>query len=475
MNPLSSAPALVIFTGWCAGLSASSRLPSLLAAIAGTLVSASLLLVGTKRLPPGSGLFLPLTLLTVFLPLFVLVSRIQAPPSSTGPFHGDAVVLAERSWGGRRAVVLETSAGNLLCLLGPDRVVTEGTRVRVNGRLCPLDSLFPRRDGDFNAARYWKGRGVDSGFELASIEVGDDVRPGFAAWRTALRKRLLLNLPPLLRGHLLAAWAGEKDPEIEVLHRRWGTAHLLAVSGFHVGLLALMVLWCLQGFRFKLLWSSCILWGYVFLTGAAPSAVRAMVMIQLALLGTAIAGSPSSALNSVAVAGAALLAYDPWLFWDVGWRLSVISVLVLCSFAGGRRGIPNGILASLAVWLATAGEASRVFGFVPMAGLALNLIALPVFSILLPVASIAAIPALLGVPGGGFLALGMEGILETWTCVADRIAFLLPWELPYGPLLWALSAGVVGAAAGHGLGLGRERTVLLSVLAILCGLLFRQS
>ena len=74
-----------------------------------------------------------------------------------------------------------------------------------------------------------------------------------------------------------------------------------------------------------------------------------------------------------------------------------------------------------------------------------------------------------------FLALGMEGILETWTCVADRIAFLLPWELPYGPLLWALSAGVVGAAAGHGLGLGRERTVLLSVLAILCGLLFRQS
>jgi len=474
MNPLSTAPSLVIFAGWCAGLSASSRLPAFLAAVAGTLVSASFLLVGTKRFPPGTSLFLPLTLLAVLLPLFALVSRIQAPPCSLGPFQGDAVVLTERSWGRRRAVVLETAAGKLLCLLRPDKAVTEGARVKVRGRLSPLESLFPRREGAFDGARYWRGRGVDSGFESASVEVGEDFRPGFAAWRTTLRKRLLLSLPPLLRGHLLAAWAGEKDPEVEVLHRRWGTAHLLAVSGFHVGLLALTVLWCLQGFRFKLLWSSCLLWGYVFLTGAAPSALRAMVMIQLALVGTAMAGSPSSALNSVAVAGTALLAYNPWLFWDVGWRLSVISVLVLCSFAGGRRTFARGILASLAVWLATAGEASRVFGFVPVAGLAMNLIALPVFSVLLPVASIAALPTLLGVPGGGLLAVGMEGIFETWSFIADGISSILPWKLAYGPLIWVVSAGVVGAAAGRGLGLGREKTVLLSILAVLCGLLFRQ-
>jgi len=199
-----------------------------------------------------------------------------------------------------------------------------------------------------------------------------------------------------------------------------------------------------------------------------------MVMIQLALVGTAMAGSPSSALNSVAVAGTALLAYNPWLFWDVGWRLSVISVLVLCSFAGGRRTFARGILASLAVWLATAGEASRVFGFVPVAGLAMNLIALPVFSVLLPVASIAALPTLLGVPGGGLLAVGMEGIFETWSFIADGISSILPWKLAYGPLIWVVSAGVVGAAAGRGLGLGREKTVLLSILAVLCGLLFRQ-
>jgi len=475
MNPLSTAPSLVIFAGWCAGLSASSRLPAFLAAVAGTLVSASFLLVGTKRFPPGTGLFLPLTLFSVLVPLFALVSRVQAPPSPKGPFHGEAVVLTERSWGPRRAVVLETSAGNLLCFLRPDRVVTEGARVRISGSLCPLDNLFPRREGDFDGARYWRGRRVDSGFEVASFEVGEDFRPGFATWRTVLRKRILLTLPPLLRGHLLAAWAGEKDPEVEVLHRRWGTAHLLAVSGFHVGLLALSVLWCLRGFRFKLLWSSCLLWGYVFLTGAAPSALRAMTMIQLALVGTDVAGSPSSALNSVAVAGVALLACDPWLFWDVGWRLSVISVLVLCSFTGGRRTFDKGILASLAVWLATAGEASRVFGYVPVAGLAMNLIALPVFSVLLPVASIAALPALLGVPGGGLLAVGMEGIFETWSFVADGISCILPWELAYGPFIWIVSAGVVGAAAGQGLGLGRERTVLLSILAILCGVLFRQS
>lgn len=471
MNPLSSAPFLVIFAGWCAGLSASAKVNPLIASLAGTLLSAGLILIGTKRFPPGSDLFLPLTLLLVSVPVVFLAWRVNAPQMIESPYEGSASVVSERSWGGRRAVVFRSDAGPLLTLVSPERPYPEGREVRLTGRIIPLEKLFTNRTGNFDAALYWRGKGVMQGFKAGRIEDTEKHCGGFGAWRTALRKKLLLSLPPLLRGHLLAAWTGERDPEVADLHRRWGTSHLLAVSGFHVAILAALLLWCLQGFQFKLLWSSAVLWIYVFLTGGAASACRAMTMIQLSLLGPMIAGRPSSGINSVSVAGGLLLLLNPWLFWDIGWRLSVISAMVICSFAR-KRSSRLAVFASAAIWLSTAGEASRVFESVPISGLLLNLVALPVFSLLLPVASIAAFPVLAGIPGGWIPALGMEGVFQAWTSFANSVCAVVPWQLPYSPPVGNLSAIVLGGAVGYGLGLGWKRAALMSILAASCVSLF---
>ncbi len=472
MSPLASAPFLVVFAGWCAGLSSSSRVNPLIAALVGTLLSAAFLLVGTRHLPPGSGVFLPTTLLLVAVPITVLVARVQAPPLGERSYEGKAIVVLERSWGFRRALVLKTEEGRLLCLESPEKTYPEGMGLDVKGRVIPIEQFFPNRAGDFNAALFWRGKGVKEGFRPWQINSSERIRAGLASWRTFLRKKLLHRLPPLVRGHLLAAWTGEKDPEVADLHKRWGTAHLLAVSGFHVGIVATLLLWCLRGFRFKLLWTSGILWGYVLLTGGAPSATRAMMMIQLALLGPMVAGRTSSGINSVSVAGGLLLLVNPWLFWDIGWRLSVISALVLCSLIKTRNRM-NILLASFSIWMATAGEASRVFGSVPVAGILINLLALPTFSLLLPLASLAALPAVAGIPGGWIAPLGMEGIFETWMLIANMASGLLPWQVPYTPLIGSLSAGMLGGAVGYGLGLGWKKGIILSILAVFCGSLFR--
>ena len=444
----------------------------LFASLVGTLLSTGFLLIGTRRFPPGSEAFFPLTLLLVAIPVAFLAWRVNAPQTFEIPYEGSATVTSERSWGGRRAIVFTSDAGRLLALTSPERPYPEGLEVHLTGKIIPLEQLFPNRNGDFDAALYWRGKGIRQGFRAERIEGLEKRGGGLAAWRTGLRKKLLLTLPPLVRGHLLAAWTGERDPEVADLHRRWGTAHLLAVSGFHVGILAAILLWCLHGFRFKLLWSSVLLWVYVLLTGGAASACRAMTMIQLSLLGPMIAGRPSSGVNSVSVAGGLLLLFNPWLFWDIGWRLSVISALVLCSFIRKRDG-RSAVFASMAIWLSTAGEASRVFESVPIAGLVLNLLALPVFSLLLPVASIAALPVLVGLPGGRIPALGMEGVLQGWTSLANAVCALMPWNIPYVPPMGNLSAIVLGGTVGYGLGLGWKRAVLLSILAALCVSLFR--
>ncbi len=473
MSPIGRAPFLPVFAGWCAALSLSFRGHPASIALMGTLVTAGIILLGTDRFPPGSMQYLPVTLLVVALPAGFLAWKVQNPPNMDRFFEGDAVVEAERPWGYRRALVLRTDReGRILCLLSPASPCNEGTGVRLSGRVVPLQRLFPTQRGDFDAVRYWRAKGVHAGFIPREFCLVGNYRCRLSLWRTVLRRRLLFCLPPLLRGHLLAAWTGSRDPETAQLHRRWGTAHLLAVSGFHVGILAGLLLWCLRGIRFKLLWSSSILWIYVFLAGGAASACRAMLMIQLALLGPAVAGRPSTPINSVSVAGGMLLLLNPWLFWDIGWRLSVISALVLCSFLQGHRSPQAVVGTSFAVWLATAGEASRVFGSIPAAGLVTNLLALPAFSILLPVASIAAIPSLAGLPGGGAIALGMEGIFEIWKTVANTLCFLIPWQVSYTPFMGCLSVAVLAYAAAYALGIGWKRAGLLSVVAVLFRLLF---
>ncbi|NLI95357.1 MAG: ComEC family competence protein [Synergistaceae bacterium] len=474
MSPLASAPFLVILSGWCAGIALSTKLSPPAASLAASLFGAGFLLISTKRWPPGWKRVLPVLLLTVSLPVFFMNLRLHPKTVREESWMGQAWIRTERAWGSKRAVTLASPKGRLLCLLEPEARPLEGERVQVSGTVVPLESLFSvTSEGEFDPARYWRAKGVEFGFRCSSVAAVDPPGNRKTGWRTRLRKKLLLSLSPLVRGHLLAAWTGEKDPEVASMHRRWGTAHLLAVSGFHVGVLGAILLWCLRRFRFKLLVCSSLLWGYVFLTGCASSACRAMGMIQLGFLGPVLAGRPSSPLNSVSVAGGILLLINPWLFWDIGWRLSVISALILCSVVRGGVTPMRGLAASLAIWMGTSGEASAAFETVPLAGLVLNLFALPAFSFLLPVASVAAIPVLAGFPGGWVPLWGMEGLFEAWARFADCTCMIVHWQIASSPWLWNFSAAIVGGAVAYGLETGVSNGLILSLCAFFCGGVFR--
>ncbi|MBC7257386.1 MAG: ComEC/Rec2 family competence protein, partial [Chloroflexi bacterium] len=116
-------------------------------------------------------------------------------------------------------------------------------------------------------------------------------------WRTRLRRFLLLRLPPRLRGYMSAALLGVRDPELEERHRRWGTVHLLAVSGFHVGLIAVVFRKIFRNVPLAPAWVSACIWFYTLMTGAAPSALRAALMIEAMILAGWI-GRPQSPVHS---------------------------------------------------------------------------------------------------------------------------------------------------------------------------------
>lgn len=429
MTFLAKAPALVVLAAWSLALTFFDRgLPPGAVVAAALLTPVGLFLLGSDGF---EGREIRLSLLVLVLSLggaILFLFRLDGP-SLPPRYEGEVTVLSERSWGRRRLVVVEGGGLRLAAFVPPRQVVGAGSRLDVEGEILPLREA---REGEsFDFSRWARARGIEGEFRPGRWRLLDG-RSGWAWRRSRIEAALLLNLPPLMRGYLLAAWTGGRDPDLARAHRRWGTSHLLAVSGFHVGLVASAILLFTGPSMVGLLAASSLVWGYVFLAGAPASAVRAALMIQLYLWGRR-GGRPGGGLNAVALAGLILLAWRPWFFWDVGWRLSMTAVLTLTALPEWGRGMA--LLAGPLVWLTTAPVAAAVFGSVPLAGIAINLVALPLFAFLLPLASLAALPALAGWPGGATAARFVEDLFLLWGRGADGAASLMGGEVTFSALL----------------------------------------
>jgi len=123
-----------------------------------------------------------------------------------------------------------------------------------------------------------------------------------------------------------------------------GVAHVLALSGLHVGLIAMMVWWLL----FPLDWIGAKKWrlwltlalivAFAVFTGLSPSVVRATVMIGF-VFAQALFYRRNMALNALCVAALLILAVSPASLYAVGFQLSFITVaaLLLPGLAFGNR------------------------------------------------------------------------------------------------------------------------------------------
>jgi competence protein ComEC len=197
----------------------------------------------------------------------------------------------------------------------------------------------------------------------------------------------------LARGFVLGADEGI-DPRTEEDFRRSGLAHLLAVSGQNVTLLALLAMPLLAALgiplRERLLWILALIAAYVPLAGAGPSIQRAAGMGAAGLVAT-LAGRRTSRLYALALALLLTLAVDPGIAADVGWQLSfaaVTGIFVLAApirgalgtrlgAAGWQGALADGIAVTVAATLATVPLIAFHFETLSTTTLLANVLALP--------------------------------------------------------------------------------------------------
>lgn len=131
---------------------------------------------------------------------------------------------------------------------------------------------------------------------------------------------------------LVLGYRADLSKETLAAYSKTGTIHALSVSGAHVGIIFLFLNWMLFFLNrypiSKLLIICLVIWYYSLLTGFSPSVLRSAIMLTVYLTAKTFNKNTNS-YNILAFTAFCLLAYDPFLIWDVGFQLSFLAVFGL--------------------------------------------------------------------------------------------------------------------------------------------------
>ncbi len=243
-----------------------------------------------------------------------------------------------------------------------------------------------------------------------------------------------------------------------------GIAHVLAVSGLHIGIVAAIILWLLFPlnlfglYKLRFVVAAAAAWVFTLMAGAPASAVRAAVMTSFCFAAYALERRNSS-LNALLAAAFLILLVDCHAAYDIGAQLSFTCVAALIIFAGRLNpadhhahpwlyNICGIVIVSIVATAATWALTSHYFGLIPMMFLPVNLIAVPLIPIYIAGVLVYLAVTALGIDVAA-LALPTDIITEALTrgsrLVADMPGSVIEYQTtPMVVALW--SALLLGAA-----------------------------
>lgn len=232
-----------------------------------------------------------------------------------------------------------------------------------------------------------------------------------------------------------------------------GLTHLLAISGFNITLIINLMLWLVRKNSKIIRWGICLLviTGFVCLTGASASVLRAAVMGVLAL-SVMTWGRRAQVLKILLMSVALIVTLDPMILnFDLSFQLSVLATLSLVWFADSGKW-QNWQLSWQqwvwdALWLTIAAQILTLplmffhFGKISIIAPLANLLIGPLIPVLMLLGGVLIVMQIF-LPWGGVLLAGIIEML-VWL-MRFLIDSLAGWpgaqiEVPAGDWWWVIS------------------------------------
>lgn len=367
-----------------------------------------------------------------------------------------------------------------------DIEVEPGYEISGLARLQPVAGPIQKGSYDFSFYAWFNGIG-GSGFFMgkpditnsSSVEttIGEDAQIWINTARRSIETRINHAVAGPTSGIIVALITGNKtmikEDDQQAL-RDTGLAHILAISGLHMALITFTIISlvrvCLSFFPTLVLHYPVKKWAaaagflvatqYLFLSGAGVATQRAWIMISV-MLCAVVLDRNAITMRSVVISATIILCIDPHSLFAPGFQMSFAAVAALVAGyeiyrdrrtakLAQQRSIPGSsilsrgyhvtktyiggiLLTSLLAGTATAFVAAWHFHQMATLGLAANLLAMPIVSLLvMPAIVLSMVLMPFGFESVGFMlvSLGIEWVLHIAKWLQEIAPAAITGKLP---------------------------------------------
>lgn len=327
----------------------------------------------------------------------------------------------------------------VLCVLDHAPEGEKSARVRVRGKLFPFRSAM--NEGEFDLRMYYHILRIEFSLRDAEIMAVSAPTDRIAAILFNFKNNLSSIIDrvfsrqnaPILKAMLL----GEKgllEEETKELYQGAGIVHILSISGLHLSLIG-MGLFSLTGkcrfiplpLRAALSVIAVFLYGKMI--GLGTSVFRALIMLTLYIISKVI-GRTYDILTAASIAAFLLLLDQPLYLLHTGFQFSFGAVLAIGILLPA---LPGRALKTLAIPAATLPVYLWAYGTFPVTSLLLNLIVIPLMTVVMVSA------------GGAVLLAGLPGFFSGGGGMPDTLSAnrALPSTLKWLPRILGLPAELI--------------------------------
>lgn len=333
--------------------------------------------------------------------------------------------------------------GNLYCYYptSAGRPLAHGQRIAVSGR-----SYLPqgaRNPGGFDQRMWMAQNGAHVRlYATAAPQIIAPAAFSIRGWALRINESLSTRMDavfgqaaPVIRAMLLGDQTGIPEEWSQWMQLS-GIAHILSVSGLHValwyGLLerSIRPLQISPWVRWVLL--AALLCAYALITGLRPSVLRAVIML-LAVQGAHVARRKADTLTNLSLSALIILLFRPLDLFSAGFQLSFSAVLgiillrpaIMQVLSKRGKGLSEALSVTLSAQIGILPVSTHWFGTTPLLAVLLNLIAIPLTGLLIPVAALATLLDAIWTPLGFLLVEASRGMVAI-LLLMTRLAASLP-------------------------------------------------
>ena len=495
-------PVIPLLIALMAGITCANHFPIPDLPVQVCLVLTLILILLTLLRKRGHSLF-PFLLFPLFL-LGILAMNVYLYPHPGNDhirnFHGPEKITVE----GMVSDNPQVSPEKTDLLVSASRIIINDRYLPVSGRvLLNIREPFPFHYGDyirfhsrirlphnfgnpggFEYEKYLRIRGIlarafvkdATGFVILRKETGNAFRTRIERFRSLIRKSIL-DTSPGTDGKIIQAMilGDQKEIPNEVMEKfnRTGTTHIIAISGFNVGIVAVFSLFMIRLIlksseylllrcnvvRISTLFAIFIVIFYTFIAGSGISVVRASIMVVLFMVAILI-NRERDLYNTLALAALVILIVAPYSLFDISFQLSFVAVASLLFLTPrltallpappmleassmahddrlkryGKKALHAGIIfffASLSATLGTLPLILFYFNRLSVVTLAANLVVVPVLGVLaIPFCLLIILAVPLSAPLANIIIRISSVLVNISLSLVDALA-ALPWSSIY--------------------------------------------